>query len=363
MAKLHLCRGLWSRRQHDQFLTTLLPGGHDADCTCMLWVQLARRVTALRSPKQRRPRQSIAAIEQPSDAATAVQALPGGDTALAQPADAALLNVTEGVSGSAADGSHVTLQPSARDFIAADAARSGAGGTDEDSRQCGDAERQRSAPVATLPHPSGHASDTGACGGSRGVVGTDAAGDSGATGDVQQLEATAGQVSTVMEQMISCVHAAQSAASDADHLGSDSQVTNSEVSAEEPAAGCAEATAAQAGAAVVQEQAAEQDMAAAAEACGIASDEWTNEAEPSAADQLDEDMAEEHMAVDKMRAAADHTSDARRMAADAAEAPVAGAEPSAPLSAGIDSADVRTAAATVRCAYVQLVCSYECACS
>ena len=314
-----------------------------------LWLQLARLVKAPRSPSKRRPRQGIAAIEQPTDAATAVQALPGDGAAPARPTDAALPGVPEGVSGTAADGPLVTLQPPVGDVTATASARSDAGGTDAGSCHGTDAEEQQPAPLAALPQPSVRAEDTGTCGGSGVVSGAGAAGDDGVLGDADQLEATAGQVSSMMEQMIQRVDAAQSSADDADHPGSEGRITDSEVSAEQPAAGCAETSAAQAGAAADQEQPAEHDIVSSGEASGNAPDQQTGSDALRAAEQTDKAMAEEPLAANHTDAADSDADAARQPSGDAAEESVAVAAPAVPQAAGADGADMHAAAAMDRC--------------
>jgi len=333
--------------------------------TSTLRVQVERRACAQRSPSKRRPRQSIAAIEQPTDAATAAQALSADGAAPARPTDAALLSVTDGMSGSAADGSHVTLESAAHEVIAADAAGSHAGGPDEDSRQGADAEPQQSAPMAALPQPSVRAEDSGARDGSGvdSVAGTD--GNGGVSGDGGQLEATAGQVSTMMEQMIQHVDATQSSVFAADHPDLDSQLTTSELSAEKPAAGCAETSAGQADAAVVApeppEQAAEHSMASSAEASAL--DQQTGSDAPSAAERTDKDTTAEHIAVIRTNPADCNADAARQTSGDAAEDSAAVSAPSASEPAGTDGADMHATAAMdrwdMRCSHCPWLCTHE----
>ena len=290
-------------------------------------MQVALRVTAKRSPQKRRPRQSIIAIEQPTDAATAAQALPADGAAPARPTDAALLSDTEGVSGSAADGCPAMLQQPEGDDATADMPCSDADGTNEGSCDGAVAEQQLPPPLSAVPQPSEH------------------------------NEETAGQVSTMMEQMIQRVDAARSSASGSDHPGSDGQTTTSEVSAEEPAAGCADIAATQAAAAVVLDQAAEDDMAASAEVTGNVLDQRTGSDAPAAAERTDQDEEEQPMAANHMHAADDDTAYTRQTSADAAEDSVAAAAPSAPEPEGVDGADMHTTAAMDRCGMCSLACS------
>jgi len=332
--------------------------------TLTLRVQVARRACAERSPSKRRPRQSIAVIEQPTDAAAACQALPGDGTASARPTDAALLSVTEGMSGSAADVSDVTLQPPAPNSSSADAARSNAGGADEGSRQGADAEQQQSAPMVAQLQPSVPAEDTGTCGGSVGVRVADAADDGAVPADGDQLEAAAGQISTMMEQMIQHVDAAQSSEFTADHPDLDSQLTTSELSAEEPAAGCAETSVAQAGAVVFApeplEQAAVHSMASSAEASANAPDQQTGSDAPSAAERAAKDMAEGLTAVSPMNAADDDAHNMMQTSGDATEGSAAVAVAPVAEPPGTDGADMHATGAIHRCDILCSGCRWLC---